>query len=85
MTKDEADAALAMAIRAHADAYEIARDDDMLNTYAVIAHWIKPIEDEKSYYTTHYSESSLPEHITEGLFRVGVRIAAVVFSESEEN
>lgn len=69
MTRDEADERLAQAIRDHAIAYDMTNvDDEMLASYAVIAHW-QPIEaDESSRYTIAYDRPYVPDHVARGLF-----------------
>lgn len=74
MTKDEADSALAMAIAQHAEVYGNRREGDMLNHYAVIAHWVGGESGTDSLYTTAFHTESVPNHISEGLFRTGVSI-----------
>lgn len=76
MTRDEADAALAQAIRDHARAYELGEADEMLDDFAVIAHWQRVEADGDSPYTTHYTRSPMPTHVAVGLFSVGADIAS---------
>jgi hypothetical protein len=76
VTRDEADANLAQAIRHHADAYDMADPGEMLNDYAVIAHWQTVDETGESPYTVHYHRDNVPTHVAVGLFAHGARIAA---------
>jgi hypothetical protein len=76
MTRDDADAGLAQAIRDHAAAYDMADPGEMLNDYAVIAHWQTITDTGDCPYTVHYHRPNVPNHVAVGLFDQGVRIAA---------
>lgn len=73
MTRAEADEHLANAIREHADAYNLSRDDELLGSFAVIAHWQKVVDDGHSRYTTHFERATVPNHIARGLLGEGLR------------
>lgn len=66
---------LRAAILRHADAYDLSADDEMLSSFALVAHWQKVEADDRSRYTTHFHSPSVPTHIAIGLFTVGVKIA----------
>jgi hypothetical protein len=72
VTREDADTALAQAIRDHAEAYGIAEDGDMLNEYGVVAHWQAVTDDGQSRYTTHFARPTVPTHVAVGLFSVAV-------------
>lgn len=77
MTREEADANLAAAIQAHAEAYDITPlgGAHMLNDYLVFAHW-QPMEEDQSnsVYTTHFSRPNQARHISVGLAEVGCQL-----------
>lgn len=74
MTRDQADSMLREAIQAHADAFRLSRDDEMLSEYAIVACWQPQVEDGVSRYTTHFHMPSVPLHSGLGLFDIGARL-----------
>lgn len=74
MTRDEADEMLRGAIIAHAQAYDLCHPGEMLNEYAVIAHWQPEVADGRSRYTTQFHQASVPNHIALGLFSAGEQL-----------
>lgn len=73
MTKDEADDRLRQAIMDHAEAHSLIEPGEMLNEYAVVAHWQPVVEDGVSRYTEHYNRSPIPQHVAIGLFEVAIQ------------
>jgi hypothetical protein len=63
VTRDEADANLAQAIRHHAAAYDMADNNEMLNDYAIIANWQTVTDTGESIYTVHYHRDDVPTHV----------------------
>ncbi len=78
-----ADEAISTAIRAHADAYGLSEDDEMLSDYAIIAHWQRIEDDGRSRYTLHLPRMSVPNHIVVGLFTIGISL--IVDDGSDES
>ncbi len=75
MTRDEADSLLRKALIEHARAYGLLESDELLSDYAVVAHWQRVEDDDRSRYTTVYSRPQVPTHVAVGLFRTGERLA----------
>lgn len=69
-----ADAKLRQAIEYHAEAYQLDRDDEMLNVFGVIAHWTTAEEDGLSRYTTHFHVPTVPGYVARGLFGTALHI-----------
>ena len=82
MTYDEAESNLRKAIEDHARAVGIANDDELLSTFAVIAHWQKVEADGHSRYTTTFDGGTVPTHVAVGLFATGQHL--VQFCEEED-
>lgn len=80
----KADDDLRQAIINHALAYEmvVSPATELLNEYAVVAHWQRLEGDGTSTYTTHYHQSPCPHHTAIGLFTTG---ADLVAAESEDH
>jgi hypothetical protein len=75
MTLDDAEENLRRAIIDHALALDAADPNvEMLNEYAIVAHW-QPIEDDDGHsrYTTQFHREHIPAHTAVGLFRMGER------------
>ncbi len=71
--KQQADEQLAAAIRAHAAAYNLNGDGDMLDEYAVVAQWL--IDDgERTRYSTHFTRATIPYHVAVGLFTTAIGV-----------
>lgn len=72
MTRAEADEHLAQAIRAHAAAYDLSRDDELLSDYVVVAHWQRIQTDDRSRYSVHLPRPETPSHVVVGLLYAGI-------------
>lgn len=72
--REKSDARLWTALMEHADAYQLSRDDELLNNFAIVCHWTREKNDGRSRYTTHFHVPEVPYHIAEGLFATGLRI-----------
>ncbi len=71
--KQQADEQLAAAIRAHAVAYNLGGDGDMLDEYAVVAQWQTVDANERSNrYSTHFTRATIPYHVAVGLFTTAI-------------
>lgn len=80
----EADEALAMAIRNHAEAYDLCMPGELLGDYAVIANWQPPVDDsEESRYTVAFHRPRIPDHVARGLFHTG--LAHLDYEEYEDD
>lgn len=79
-TREEADQNLAKAIADHAEAYELAYDDEMLMTYACVSAWAKVEADGSTRYNMHFRSAEVPMHEAAGLLKV----AAELIWESDE-
>lgn len=76
MTPDEATEALYKAIVDHAVALDIAEPDvEMLNNFAIVAHWQKiEVGDGRSRYTNQFHSEGVPAHVAVGLLHIGLDI-----------
>lgn len=72
MTPEEATENLYRAIIDHAVAHgDTDPGEEMLDDFAIVAHWQKVTHDGTSNYTTHFRTRNVPLHIAVGLFRAG--------------
>lgn len=75
MTPEQATEALHKAIADHAVAHDLARDDEILSEWAIVANWQRlTADDGESRYTTQFTSDTTPMHVAAGLFAVGARV-----------
>lgn len=73
LTKEEAETQLHKAIIDHAVAFDIANPEtEILNHFAIIAHWQKVEDSDSSRYTNQYHSETMPYHVGKGLYSTAV-------------